>query len=358
MKITQKIAGARTFWISLIVVFTIISLSRLGFRPPEFGNMFKESMIGIVSPVDKSDIWDTVVEKLKQKQNNFQLKTTQSLITPALAVSDYENAKAYAAMDYNSGKLVSSHNLDQKTPIASLTKIMTAVVTLDLAAPDEVFTISEKSVSEIPTKLGMIEGQQMRVDELLGGLLLTSANDCAQVLKEGVDSKYQENVFIKAMNEKARIIGLNSTHFDNPQGFDSRNNYSTPGDLLILTRYALENYPLIAQIVRQDYKFLPPDDNHKQFDLYNWNGLLGVYPGVEGVKIGNTNEAMYTTIVVSQREGRKILAVLLGATGVLERDLWTAQLLDFSFQQIADLPEVNLDKEVLLAKYNTWKYWN
>ena len=104
---------------------------------------------------------------------------------------------------------------------------------------------------------------------------------------------------------------------------------------------------------------LPPkDQNHKQFDLYNWNGLLGVYPGIFGVKIGYTENAQKTTIVASQRDGKKVLVVLLGAPGVLQRDLWASQLLDQGFEKLANLSSINITEEELREKYSTWKYWN
>src|SRR5690606_3687251 len=96
---------------------------------------------------------------------------------------------------------------------------------------------------------------------------------------------------------------------------------------------------------------------HKQFDLYNWNGLLGVYPGASGVKIGNTGDAQKTTIVTAERNGKKLLVVVLGAPGVLERDMWAAELLDLGFEKQYGMAPINVTEEQLRAKYKTWKYW-
>ena len=100
------------------------------------------------------------------------------------------------------------------------------------------------------------------------------------------------------------------------------------------------------------------NENHKQFDLYNWNGLLDVYPDVHGVKIGNTAAAQKTTIVYSTRGGKKLVAVVLGAPDITKRDLWAAKLLDIGYQQTLGLPPVNVTEEQLAAKYSTWHYWN
>jgi D-alanyl-D-alanine carboxypeptidase len=187
---------------------------------------------------------------------------------------------------------------------------------------------------------------------------MTSANDAIQVIKEGVDQKYNADIFVRSMNENAQVLGLHDSHFANPQGFDSPDNYSSAADLATLSQYALSHYPLIDQIAKQDYVQLPANVDHKQFDLYNWNGLLDVYPGAEGIKIGNTGAAGYTTVVLANRENKKILVVVLGAPGVLERDLWASELLDLGYQQTMGLTAVDVTSDQLHEKYSTWKYWN
>lgn len=278
-------------------------------------------------------------------------------VQPVTLVSfEVGQASAYIAVDFDSGKVLAEKNSPQRLPIASLTKIMTAVVALDLAKPQDLFTVSAKATRVIPTSIGVVRGQRMSLEELIHALLLTSANDAAQVIQEGIDRNYGEGTFVRAMNEKAVGLGLQDSHFDNPQGFDSRENFSSAEDLALLTRYAINRYQQIAAIVQKDYQFLPANENHKQFDLYNWNGLLGVYPGVRGVKIGNTGAAGVTTVVLSEREGKRVLVVLLGAPGILERDLWAAQLLDLGFESLGITP-ANISQSQLQTKYQSWKYW-
>jgi D-alanyl-D-alanine carboxypeptidase len=261
-------------------------------------------------------------------------------------------------LDFDSGQIIDSKNGEREVPIASLTKIMTAVVALDISSPSEKFVVTKKAADQIPTKIGVIPGQHFTLQELLEAGLMTSANDAIEVIRDGIDTKYNDAVFIKAMNAKAQFLGLKHTHFTNPQGFDSVEHYSSASDLAVLTHYALTNYPLISYIVQQDYKLLPANSDHKQYDLYNWNGLLDVYPNVSGVKIGNTENAGTTTIVKSERDGKNLLVVLLGTTGVLERDLVASQLLDSGFAATLGLPPVKVTEKDLRAKYATWKYWN
>lgn len=341
----------KVFFISFFLVFLMVLLPHLGFKASK-----------MVSPsLKKVDVWDNIQPKLEQKIGHYKLK--RQLIPTVSAASDYENANAYIVTDFESGEVIASKNLSQKFPIASLTKVMTAIVALDLASLDEEFTVSEKAARQIPTKVMLEAGEKYTLQELLNASLISSANDSTQVIKEGIDTKYgpasqrgEQEVFIKAMNTKAQFLGLKNTHFTNPQGFDNQAHYSSVEDLAILSQYAMENYPAIAEIVALDIKDLTRNGEDMRFYLQNWNGLMGVYPGVKGVKIGNTDDAGVCTIVFSEREGKKVLVVVLGAPGVLERDFWASQLLDLGFTSLG-LNPINTTKEQLKEKYANWQYF-
>lgn len=334
----------------IITITTIISsiLAPAGHIMPPAPNSSQEV---------KRDVISEIRPALEDETFNFKLESSHKFIPKAYADGDYNQAFAYGVIDFKTGEILAEKNLKKKLPIASLTKVMTAVVALDLADKNDLFTISESASLQSPTKLGMIPGQKMKLEELLRAILLTSANDAAEVMKEGVNKKYGADIFVQAMNEKTKFLNLSTTSFSNPQGFDHPKHYSTVEDLSILTKYAIDKYPLIGQIVADDYEFLPEDQNHKQHDLHNWNGLIGVYPGVKGVKIGNTGKARVTTIVLAEREGKQILVVLLGAPTVLERDLWAAQLLDIGFAKSLDFVPVNVTKQDLTQKYSTWEFF-
>lgn len=344
--ISSKTSYTKTILWGLIAAVVMMILSQTIFKKP-------------VAIPPKIDILKTkVIPLLNKTPNTFSLKQEFTIIPQSQASSSYEQASGYGVVDLETGDVIAQKELSQKLPIASLTKIMTAVVALDLVKPDELIPISMRASRQIPTKIGVVPGEKMTGEELLHAMLLTSANDAAQAIKDGVDEKYHDAIFIAAMNEKATYLGLKNTHFANPQGFDSSDNYSTVEDLALLSHYALTNYPIIKEIVQKDYYLLPPNKYHKQFDLYNWNGLIGVYPNARGMKIGNTDDAGKTTIVVSARGGKEILVVLLGAPGILERDLWASQLLDLGYEQLLNLPPVNVTEEQLRTKYASWKYWN
>lgn len=325
----------KVFFISLGLVFAMTMLPKMGFK----------THVSIVSPV-KPDVMDSI--------DGFSIESGISLVSTADAASDYDKAKAYGVIDFDSGQVLAGKNLSDQLPIASLTKLMSAVITLDLLNPEDLITIPIKATLTEPTNMGLIPGQKWNVGELLTSVLLTSANDSTETLKNAIDQKYGASVFIASMNAKAEKLGLKNTHFENPQGFDGKYHYSSVEDFMLLTHYALKNYPLILETVKKDYQFYPATGNHKQADLYNWNGLLGVYPGAMGVKIGNTDSAGYTTAVLSAREGRRVLAVVLGAPDVLHRDLWASKLLDLGFAKFGINP-ANITEDQLKAKYAIWK---
>ncbi len=341
------------FFIIALLVSQLFLILKLKDTDTSFISPFSRDILH-----EKRDIFnETIKPRLERTANSYKLNRERSLIPQAHAYSPIPNVNSYIVVDYDTGTVLNEKNAAASTRIASITKIMTAVVALDLADSSEYFTVSEYAAGQVPTKIGVVAGQEMTLKELLEAALLTSANDAVQVIQEGIDAKYGDAVFVRAMNAKARALGLSDTTFDNPQGFDGNNHFSTAGDVAILTHYALENYQLIAQIVEKDKDFLPEDMHHKQFDLPNWNGLIGVYPDIKGVKIGSTGEAGKTTVVLSERGGKKILVVLLGAGDIFDRDLLSARLLDNAYEQELGLEPVNLTIADMQEKYASWNYY-
>jgi serine-type D-Ala-D-Ala carboxypeptidase (penicillin-binding protein 5/6) len=339
----------RLFISTMIAMFVVVTLQLFGIKPPQLINPLPQ----------QADIYyDKVSPLLDKGENTYTVHKENKIIAQAHAAGDFDEASAYAVLDFSTGSIIASKHSDQRLPIASLTKIMTAVVALDLASPSESFPVSKNAARTIPTKIAVEPGEEYTLEELLHAALLTSANDAVQVIREGVDAKYGADVFVRAMNEKALLLGLSNSSFANPQGFDNQSNYSSAEDLANLTHYALENYPLIKEIAKKDASELSANEHHKHSVLYNWNGLIDVYPDTIGMKIGNTDAAGKTTVVISERAGKKLLVVVLGAPGIIERDLWAAQLLDLGYSESLGLAAVDVTKEDLRAKYATWRAWN
>lgn len=233
------------------------------------------------------------------------------------------------------GEVVYSLYADTRRSPASLAKLMTAMVVLDTSSLDDKFTVPREAVDMEPTTLMVREGERFPLQDLLEAALITSANDAAHILGHGVAEKLggSPEVFVRLMNEKAKNLGLENTHFANPTGYDDPEQYSTPRELAKMAKHALDNYPLIREIVEIHEATIEETEEHGYYELPNWNALLGVYPGVDGVKIGYTGDAGYVTIVTSEREGARFMVVLLGTPDKRARDLWTAELLNSAFSE-------------------------
>jgi len=193
---------------------------------------------------------------------------------------------------------------------------------------------SELSVSQEATKdgeasMGLIPGEKLTLEELLYGLMMISGNDAANVIAENLGGRRQ--VFVALMNEKARLLGLDKTHFYNPHGLDEDNvppNQSTAYELAILTRYTLNKFPKIANIVKTHEITFPKNKHHQEYHLINVLGLEKTYPGMIGVKPGNTWSAGYCLIGLAENEERKISAILLNTPNPKEE---IRKLFNFSF---------------------------
>ncbi len=353
--------------------FLMVVLPSLGLRLPKLQTLLTSEYRDLINPVrPENDPLTKLLPKLEQKPNQFKIKKKTGIIQGAQAAGDYTQASSYIVIDSESGQILAEKSSSERYAIASLTKIMTAIVALDLVSTNEYFDVSPAAARQQPTKLALTAGDKLTLEELLNALLLSSANDCAKVIQEGIDQRFgkglpapqtgpagRQGVFVRAMNAKAKFLNLKNTQFENPAGFDGIDHLSSAEDVAILSQYALKNYPLVENIVKKSYSELFSNPNHQRYEyLNNCNGLIGVYPGVAGVKIGNTEKAGHTTSVVSQRDGKKVLAVLFGAPGVLERDLWASQLLDLGFEKGWGFTPVGITEEQLREKYASWKYFN
>ena len=219
-------------------------------------------------------------------------------------------AKSALIYDLKNQKVLFSKNPEKKLPMASLTKIMTAIVAVESPKKDGQYIVVQADlVGE--NSMGLSIDETFSLEELLYGLILTSGNDAAETLASNFPQGRGQ--FIKAMNNKAKALGLNSTHFTNPTGFEGDGQqYTTAYDLLVITNYAMQ-LPLFKKVAGTfDYHILVTD-NHKEFYLENETNLLTSYPGVMGVKTGYTPEAGLCLVTYLNFKGHKIIGILLGS---------------------------------------------
>jgi serine-type D-Ala-D-Ala carboxypeptidase (penicillin-binding protein 5/6) len=217
----------------------------------------------------------------------------------------------------------------QRVPVASLAKMVTAMVALDAARPDRLIQVPAAATQVEANHMGLSAGERLTLRELLYGLLLDSGNDAAEAIAEGTLGRA---AFIEAMNARVRGLGLQDTHFENPSGIDAANQYSTAYDMAVVAGTLLDAYPDVRAIVGSQEQTLPSQAGHKWFRPYNLNRLVWTYPGAVGIKPGFTDSAQYTLAGAAVRDGRTIIAVVLGSQRHFTDG---AALLDYGFKRAA-----------------------
>jgi len=217
-------------------------------------------------------------------------------------------ARAVYALDLDTGYVLYQKNEHAELLPASTTKIMTALVALKLYGPETMVTVTNGNES-VGQKASLVPNEVYRVADLLHALLLDSGNDAAVTLAQHHPDGY--SAFIKEMNQTAQALGLTHTHFANASGIESPYHYSSAHDLAVMAKTLLDN-PLLREIVKLKEYTITDSITQRRHYLQNTNQLLGVIPGVEGVKAG---ECLVTLI---NRDGHRVLTVVLGSTNRFE----------------------------------------
>ena len=240
-----------------------------------------------------------------RKMKRFFAGTAAALLAAVLLLP--REARAVSAekalsMDAVSGRVLFEKNADSRSLIASTTKIMTALVVCEQCNVLDRMRIPREAVGIEGSSMYLREGEVLTLQELLYGLMLSSGNDAAVALAIYCGGTVEG--FVERMNDKARVLGLNNTHFENPNGLDSPGHYSTARDLAKLASYAMEN-PVFYKTVSA--KNVTVGDRY----LHNHNKLLWLVEGADGVKTGFTKAAGRALVSSATREGRRIIAVTL-----------------------------------------------
>ena len=237
-----------------------------------------------------------------------------------------DTSKSSIIMDLDTGRVLYEKNAHQKQLIASTTKIMTAIITIENASMNEIVTVGKEILSMYGTNIYIEVGEKIKVIDLLYGLLLRSGNDAAITLANYI-GKTEEN-FINMMNVKARELGMNNTHFENPHGLDdTTKNYSTAYDMALLSKYAYENniYKKISSTTK--YK---TSTNNKTYLWYNRNKLLNTHEYCTGGKNGYTPSAGKTLVSTATKNNMHFTVVTLNDYNIYETHKY---LYDYAFSQ-------------------------
>lgn len=245
------------------------------------------------------------------------------------------NALEYLLIDSDSGKVLAANGKNTKVPIASTTKIMSAVVALENYKLTDVATISSDAVNQVPSVAYLRVGEQINIDNLLNCMLITSGNDAAYAIAEHMNSGEDTGItkFVAKMNEKAKELGMDNTRYEDPAGL-SAEGYSTAYDLYIITKYALRN-PIFSQIVRRDSYVAKNTDSTIFHSVKQSNRLISEnYLGAIGVKTGFTPEAGHCLVGAATRDGHTLISIVLNtfSTTPDASAIESKRLLDWGFQ--------------------------
>ena len=247
---------------------------------------------------------------------------------PALAPLDCKSAVLIEAA---TGRILYEQNADAALPPASVTKVMTLLLTMEaiekgIITLDQMLTASEHAASMGGTQVFLEVGEQMSVEDLLKSVIIASANDAAVVLAEAIAGS--EESFVAMMNSRAAELGMNNTHFENTNGLDDTvtNHVTSARDIAIMSRELISHEKILQ------YSGIWMDTvRNGAFGLTNTNRLVRFYRGATGLKTGSTSKAKYCISATAKRDGMHLIAVIMGAETRDVRNAEAAKLLDWGF---------------------------
>lgn len=267
-------------------------------------------------------------------------------ITAAYVWAENVSTSAVSAVliEAETGTVVYAKNADEQRAMASTTKIMTAILTIEAGDLDSEFTVDSYAIRVEGTSMGLQEGDRVSRRDLLYGILLPSGNDAANAAAVSVSGSI--GGFVELMNHKAQELGLASTHFATPSGLDADGHYTTARDLAMLTAYAMKN-DIFREIVCCSSAEVEFGNPPYRRTLYNSNKMLSRYEGAIGVKTGFTDNARRCLVSAAERDGVTLIAVTLNAP-----DDWNdhEKMLNYGFSKVFSYPlELSCSEQVAVA---------
>ena len=251
------------------------------------------------------------------------------------------DARAWLVVNAVDGEVLAAHAATARVPIASITKLMTVLVTLDHAKLDDVVTVSPRTSRVGESTVNLRAGERIAVRDLIEAALIQSANDAANALAEHV-GRGSVPRFVALMNARARVLGLADTRFVNPSGLDAPGHYSTAQDVTKLARVAMRK-PFVRRTVRLRTESVAGRT------LHTWNDLLGGFPGVFGVKTGHTAAAGWSQVAAARRPGASVYATILGGPTRDRRNADLAALLAWGLSRYRVVEAIDDDRAYATA---------
>ena len=257
------------------------------------------------------------------------------------------NAAAYVVLDYNSGSIIASNNVDAKRAPASLTKLMTAYVVFQLikdgrANLDDDVKISEKAWKTGGSKSFIEVGKTIKLETLLKGMIIQSGNDAAVALAEHIAGT--EGTFTAYMNEYAQELGMLNTRFENASGLDYQDQHTSAADMAILAAATIRDFPEFYPWYKQK------EFTYHDIKQRNRNKLLWSDNTVDGLKTGFTKKAGYNLVASANRMDMRLVSVVLGSGSTASRTEQTQKILDYGFRFFETIKISDVSKEVPISK--------
>jgi serine-type D-Ala-D-Ala carboxypeptidase (penicillin-binding protein 5/6) len=242
-----------------------------------------------------------------------------------------KNSKSAILIEATTKEVIYEKNSDEKLAPASMTKMMTMLLTMEKLSNKEIsldddVTISKNAANMGGSQIFIEEGTKIKLEDLLKGIGIASANDAAVAVAEYVGTTYDN--FVNMMNEKAKELGLQNTNFKNPHGLDEANHYSTARDLSIIAAN-LVKYDIILDITSTYEEYIKIKDENRW--LVNTNSLIKNYKGIDGLKTGYTEEAKYCLTATMKRNDMRLISVVMGNETKENRSEDTINLMEYGF---------------------------
>ncbi|MFZ7104652.1 MAG: D-alanyl-D-alanine carboxypeptidase family protein [Peptococcaceae bacterium] len=266
----------------------------------------------------------------------FLVMFTNSALGAELQVS----AQSAILMDADTGKILYSKNPHERRPPASTTKILTAILAIEKGKLNDVTEITARAAQTGESRINLVTGEKITLENLLYGALLKSGNDACVAIAECIAPSVEE--FVNLMNLKARMLGCYNSNFCNTNGLPHKDHYSSAYDLALLARYALSNRTFAKIVATPDYT-IQWEENGRKRKVTNTNKLLQVYPGATGIKTGTTVKAGQCLVASATRENRNLLAVLLKSNN---RFADAQYLLNYGFNNYRNINIVQANKAI------------
>lgn len=257
------------------------------------------------------------------------------------------SAASWILYDDSSGTVLASHRPLEERAMASTTKIMTGLLALERADPNEIVTVSARAAGTGEKEIDLVAGERITMDALFKSLMIHSANDSATAIGEHIAGSLE--AFVDLMNQRAEELGLTQTSFANPHGLDAPDHYTTAQDLLDLTIVAMET-PGFLDVVRSKIVVIPPAPDGTPRRGTTTNLMLDWYEGTIGAKTGFTSRALLTYSGVAERDGRRLYVVVLGSDGERGHFVDATKLFDYGFGDLAYYGHATLGSPYVAAK--------